>query len=489
MSMREVVFNEPGRMSDSRLYIDGQWRESQPKAWIDVFDPATGELAGRCARASRFDVEAALVAAVKGLDTWRRVDLDERADVLQRIAANIKARSEDIAREMTVQQGKPIAQSRGEIAFSAEQFSWHAREAPRLLGTQTAGKPGHESRVAYEPVGVVAAFTPWNAPAALSARKLAAALATGCSIVIKPAEQVPAPCMRLVEACEAAGVPAGVVNLLTGDPAEISSMLLASPNVRKVAFTGSTEIGRSLLREGVHDLKRMTLELGGHAPVIVMPDVDVEKVTAELVSSKFKNAGQICVAPSRFYVHRAIAPAFLSAFVRRASALKIGHGLEPATELGPLVSARRREAVDSLVRRTVAAGAKLECGGRAPPGIDRGFFYEPTVLSSVPDEAPVLREEPFGPIAPIMVFDDVNDAIARANATPYGLGAYLFSRDAAAAADIAGRLEAGMVGVNCTNLSLADSPFGGVKHSGFGREGGFLGLLEYVSPKFVNHVL
>jgi succinate-semialdehyde dehydrogenase/glutarate-semialdehyde dehydrogenase len=391
---------------------------------------------------------------------------------------------------MTLEVGKPLAQSKAELQGSAEQFEWYAEETKRLYGqiveSRTAGGTIH---VTYEPVGVVAAFSAWTFPAVLMSRKIAPALAAGCTIICRPSEETPGIAMAIVKCCEDAGVPAGVVNLLTGKSSTISPVLMASPVVRKVSLTGSTAVGKLLLKAAADTVKRVSMELGGHAPVIIHEDVDIEQVAAASAQAKFRNAGQVCVSPSRFYVHESKVKPFTERFVATTKTLKLGDGLAPDTDVGPLATRRRLEQIEALVEDTRGSGASLLTGGRRPPGFNRGYFYEPTVFDNVPDEARIMHDEPFGPVAPIATFTDLDEVIRRANATPMGLASYVFTRSLKKAHESSEAIEAGMVGVNTYALATAEAPFGGIKESGFGREGGSLGIKDYLDVKYKNIVM
>lgn len=339
--------------------------------------------------------------------------------------------------------------------------------------------------VVFQPVGVVAAFSAWNFPALLPARKLAAALAAGCAIVIKPAGEAPGSAMAIVAACAAAGLPAGVVNLVTGDSASISRHLIAAPQVRKISLTGSVPVGKLLMRLAADGMKKVSMELGGHAPVIVFGDSDIEAVARQCAAAKFRNAGQVCISPSRFYVQAGRYEQFSTAFATAASALKLGHGRDPSVTIGPMASRRGQDGARALVADALEKGADLLHGGTPPKGSNRGFFFEPTVLGNVPDAARIMREEPFDPVAPITTFEDYDEVLVRANDVPFGLAAYVFTRDMGIAHRAARDLEAGMVGVNDLQLATAEAPFGGIKESGMGREGGMLGIRDYLEAKYI----
>lgn len=475
--------------SDS-LYIDGKWRGASNGGTFSVINPATEEPLAQLANATEQDVDTAIAAAQKAFEIWRKVQPWERSRIIRRVAELLREREGDIAKALTLEVGKPLAQAKGEAISSAEQFEWFAEETKRIYG-QTVEHRAANGRIIidYQPVGVVAAFAAWNFPAVLAARKIAPALAAGCSIICRPADEAPTSVVLMVQCCHDAGVPPGVVNLLTGDINVISPRIMASPVVRKVTLTGSVGVGKRVLKAAADTMKRVTMELGGHAPVIVFDDADVDYAADLSVQSKFRNTGQVCVSPTRFYVHESKLDAFTGRFVEGAKKLKIGDGMTPGVEVGPLTTKRRLEAVEALVEDTKSRGAKLLTGGRRPPEFNRGFFYEPTVFQHVPDKARVMNEEPFGPIAPITAFRDFDEVMTRANALPVGLGGYVFTRSLKRAHEASEAMETGMVGVNTLALATPETPFGGIKESGFGREGGSLGIKDYLDVKYTNMLL
>ncbi len=469
------------------LYIDGAWRKSASGATYVAINPATEEPIGEAPVAGREDALLAIAAAERGLEAWRRTPAWDRARVLRKVAILLTERMEEIARILTIEVGKPLAQSRREVQLSIDQFEWFAEETKRIFGQslESRVKDGR-MLVDYEPVGIVAAFTAWNFPLLLLSRKIAPALCAGCSIVARPAEEAPGTAMALFTCCHDAGIPAGAVNLLTGPPHEISATLMAAPQVRKVSLTGSIPVGRQIMAAAAQTMKRLSMELGGHAPVIVCADADAEQVAELAVPVKFANAGQVCVSPSRFYVHESRADAFAKRFAETAKGLRIGNGLDPETQLGPLATRRRRDQTEAIVERTRAEGAELLCGGKRPAGFNRGFFYEPTAFKGVTDSAQVMNEEPFAPIAPIATFREFDDAVKRANSLEYGLAAYVFTKSMRLANEARERIETGMIGINTFFLAAAEAPFGGIKQSGFGREGGTIGIRDYQNVKYVH---
>lgn len=465
-------------------YIAGRRYQRDGLALAPVVNPADGETIGQVEMIDATGLDEALAAAADGFETWRKTSPYERARIMQDAVTLLRERKEAIGRLMTLEQGKPLAEAIGEVATAADNTEWMAQEATRAYGRLLSPRTFDVMQVVKrEPIGPVASFCPWNFPALTPARKIAGALAAGCSVILKPSEETPFTAREIVQAFIDAGVPAGVLNLVYGQASNVSAHLIASPVVRKISFTGSTRVGKELLALAAQGVKRATMELGGHAPVIVFDDVDPVAAARQAVAAKFRNAGQVCTSPTRFYVQRGVYRDFVAAFVDAARGLRVGNGLEPGVQMGPLANRRRQDAVQSLVDDAVACGAKLECGGQRPQG--PGFFYPPTVLSDVPETARIMSEEPFGPIAPMAPFDAPDEALARANALPYGLAAYVLTRSLARASAAADALQAGMVAVNHYTVSTPASPFGGVKESGYGSEGGIEGLDAYLVTKSV----
>jgi succinate-semialdehyde dehydrogenase / glutarate-semialdehyde dehydrogenase len=466
------------------LYIDGVWSQGQG-APLPVRNPASGEALGTVAHATAPDLERALAAAQRGFELWRRTSGFERARILRRTGALLRERSEHIARLMTLEQGKVIVESRQEIERGAETCDWMAGESQRVSGRTIGARAGNISQqVIKEPIGIVAAFTPWNFPINQMVRKLTGALAAGCAIIVKGPEETPACCAELVRAFADAGVPAGAMNLLYGTPAQISEYLIPQPSVRKVSFTGSTAVGKHLAALAGRHLKPLTLELGGHAPVLVFADADIEAAAKALCGNKFRCSGQSCINPTRFLIEEGVYERFVAAFVEAARAIKVGDGLDPASTMGPLANARRLDAMQALTADAVQAGARLRLGG-ARIG-DRGYFFAPTVLSDVPLTARAMNEEPFGPIALMRAFRTVEEAIAEANRLTYGLAAYAFTRSAAHARTVSERVQSGMVSINHFGLGPPETPFGGVRDSGYGFEGGSEAIEAYLQPRFIS---
>jgi succinate-semialdehyde dehydrogenase / glutarate-semialdehyde dehydrogenase len=471
---------------DMQLYIDGAWQPARSGAVKPVHDPATEEAVGTVSDAGPEDLDRALAAAERGFALWRATGPWERAARLRKVSELVRERIDAVARVMSIETGKPLAEAKGELTGTADIFEWYSEETKRIYGQLIEGRT-RDSRMAviHQPVGVVAAFTAWNFPAVLPARKMAAALAAGCSIIIKPAGETPASCGALVQACHDAGIPAGVVNCVTGNSAMIAKHLVSSPIVRKVSVTGSIPVGKQILHLAADGVKKVSMELGGHGPVIVFADADPEKAAQACAASKFRNCGQVCISPTRFYVHEKSYDAFAGKFAEIARGLKLGHGLEDGTQIGPMANKRGLETIKAMVADAVSKGAEVLAGGKAPSAFNRGHFFEPTVLGRVPDSAKVMTEEPFGPIAPLTSFSDYDEVMKRANSLPFGLAGYIFTNDLGTATRAYEDLEVGMVGVNEMLLAAAEAPFGGIKESGMGREGGSLGIHDYLEAKYV----
>ena len=467
------------------LHIAGRWRTQTAGGQRAVVDPATEATLAQLPLASRDELAQAAESARRGFALWRAKSALERCNILRTAAQTIRDRAKAIAQVLTLEQGKPLAESQREVTLSADIVDFQAEEAKRLYGRLVPPRvEGILSQaVTRQPVGPVAAFTPWNFPANLPTRKLASALAAGCSVVIKPAEETPGTCMLLVRAFLDAGVPPDALNMVCGDPAEVSSFLIDHRAIAKVSFTGSVAVGQLLGEQAARHVKRFTGELGGHAPVIVCEDADFAFALRNSIAAKFRNAGQVCASPIRFYLPRARFDEWAEAFVQAARALRIGAGTDPATQMGPLAHARRIEDMQRFVDDAVDRGARLLCGGRriARPG----YFFEPTVIADAPDDSRVMRQEPFGPIAVLQPYDTLDEAITAANALPYGLGAYAFTCDLRTAHRLGEALEAGMVGINHFGVSQPEMPFGGWKQSGIGQEMGAEGLLHYTELKTI----
>jgi len=477
-------------MSDARypapaLHVNGRWLPSGSGGEAPVLNPSTGEALAPLPLAGDAQVDAALEAAAAGQARWRRVAPAERAALIGHAAALIRERAEAIALIMTLEQGKPLPESRLEVRRAAELIEWAAQEGRRAYGQTIPAPDGMRYLTFQEPIGVVAALTPWNFPAVSPARKIGSALAAGCACIVKPSEQTPGTAAALVRAFVDAGLPAGVLGLLYGDPGRLSSRLIDSPVVRMVTFTGSVPVGKQLAAQAALRMKPCLMELGGHSPTIVFDDCDVDKVARACAATKYRNAGQVCTSPTRFFVQRGIYDRFVEAFAGAARGLAVGDGLAAGTQMGPLASARRVAAIAALAEDAVAKGARAVAGGRRVAASAAGFYFEPTVLADVPLEARVMNEEPFGPLAACRPFDGVGDVLQEANRLPYGLAAYAFTSSLRTAREVAHGLECGIVGINSFSGSNPETPFGGVKDSGFGREGGVEGVRAYMTTKFV----
>ncbi|WP_283134938.1 NAD-dependent succinate-semialdehyde dehydrogenase [Rhizohabitans arisaemae] len=468
------------------LFIGGEWRQAESGATLAVDDPATGRTVAEVADAGTADGLAALTAAVDAQTSWAAVPPRERGEILRRSFEIIMARRDDLAALMTLEMGKPLAESQAEVAYAAEFFRWFAEEAVRIDGGYLVA-PGGGSRVVTtrQPVGPSLLITPWNFPMAMGTRKIGPALAAGCTVVVKPAKQTPLSMLALAAILAEAGVPPGVVNVFTTSKSgSVTSALIADPRLRKLSFTGSTEVGRALIAQSAQNVLRTSMELGGNAPFVVFDDADVTLAVEGAVQAKMRNIGEACTAANRFYVQRGVAREFGEALAERLGSLVIGHGLDPATQVGPLIDRNALTGVSELVDAATSAGARVLTGGEAVDGA--GNFYRPTVLTGVPHGIRTVREEIFGPVAPIVAFDNEDEAIAMANDSEYGLAAYVFTEALERGLRVCERIESGMVGLNQGIISNPAAPFGGVKHSGLGREGGFGGIDEYLEVKYMS---
>lgn len=470
-------------------FIEGGWRKGQGAKTLTVTDPGRGETLGEIVEASAQDTQDAIKSAEKAFTTWKLTSAWERAELLHRVAAEMEKARDKAARIISLESGKPVAQASREWTLSVDQFTWYAEEARRIYGRLVESRvPGGRCEVSHQPVGVVAAFTAWNFPVVLIARKVAPALAAGCTVVLRPSSEVPGSAMVIMECLQKAGLPAGVVNMVVGSTDATYNVLINSPVIQKVTLTGSTRIGQQMIRDSATTIKRLSMELGGNAPMIVFDDADVEKTLDLAVPTKFANCGQVCVAPDRFYVHESIAEAFIKGFAARAEKLKVGYGHDEGVEMGPIINQRRLEAIEQVVVDARKKGARVVTGGHRIQD-KPGFYYAPTVLAEVPEEAIALCEENFGPIAAITTFKDEDEVIARVNQSDFALSAYAFTRDAARIRRVAANLQAGMVGINSFALAAAEAPFGGIKSSGMGSEGGTEGIHEYMNVKLTQVVL
>ncbi|MGF6571798.1 succinate-semialdehyde dehydrogenase/glutarate-semialdehyde dehydrogenase [Paraburkholderia sp. GAS333] len=469
------------------LFIDGEWIGADARETMPVINPATQVELGRVPLATAADLDHALNVSQRAFDVWRNTVPNERARILKRAADLMRERAERTATLMTLEEGKPLAESRDEVLRAADYFEWFAEEARRIDGRVVpSNRPGVQQLVKRQAIGPVAAFTPWNFPAITPARKLSAALAAGCSVIIKPGEESPATALALARALDDAGLPKGVLQVVFGVPDAVSRQLIASPVIRKVTFTGSVPIGRLLSARAAEGVKPITLELGGHGPVLVFEDADVEKAAVDGAANRFRGTGQVCISSTRFLIQRGVYDEFVERFVSAAEALVVGDGMQPGTQVGPLANPRQLAKMEELVADAVARGARVLTGGKRIEG--QGYFFEPTVLADVPMDARVMHEEPFGPIAILMPFDTLKDGLAEANRLPYGLSAYAFTSNARTAIDVADGLEAGMIGINQYRIIATELPFGGMKESGHGSEGGAEGIEYYLTHKFISQV-
>jgi succinate-semialdehyde dehydrogenase/glutarate-semialdehyde dehydrogenase len=471
------------------LFIGGEWREAANGATSAVLSPVTEVALGEAPVANSADTDAALQAAEAGLKAWRATPAFTRADAIHAIADEMVRRAGEAANMISSETGKPIAQSQREWGLTVDQFRWYAEEARRIYGRIVESRvPGGRFEVSHGPVGVVAAFTAWNFPAALIARKVAPALAAGCSVIVRPSSQTPGTAMVIVDCCRAGNLPPGVVNLVVGPTGSTYAPIMASKAVRKVSLTGSTRVGQQMIRDAADTLKKVSMELGGNAPLIVYDDADLETALNVAVPTKYANAGQVCVTPDRFYVHEDLHDAFVEGFASRARAIKLGDGLDPTVGMGPLISAARIAEIEAIVAGAVRDGATVVAGGTRASAFNAGHFFEPTVLTEVTDDMKVMAEENFGPIAAITRFRTDDEAIARANACDMGLSAYAFTRSPKRARRTVAELKSGMVGINSFALAASEAPFGGTNFSGMGREGGVEGIRDYLDVKLAQVV-
>jgi succinate-semialdehyde dehydrogenase/glutarate-semialdehyde dehydrogenase len=468
---------------DLQLYIGGTWRKTAERQ--PVLNPADENVIGSFPIATQSDLDQALAAAAEGFKIWSKTSPAKRAEIMIKAAGIMRARVEEIAHAITLEHGKPIAQARLEVVRGCEFFEWDAAEAQRTYGRVIPSEPGIRYTVLHQPIGTVAAFSPWNFPMSQPSRKIAGALAAGCSIILKASEETPAGAVHIARAFHDAGLPPGVLNLVFGIPSQISEYLIPHDQIRMIAFTGSTAVGRRLTEIAARHVKPVLMELGGHAPVVVCDDVDPIATAVTSAIRKARNAGQVCTSPTRFYVHKNIYDAFTKAFVETALTISVGNGFDSSVQMGPLANHRRIEAMETLVADARGKGARVLTGGERLGS--RGYFFPLTVLADLPDNARVMREEPFGPIALINPVSSLDDAIEKANALPFGLAAYAFTHSARNVDRLVDGIEAGNLSINTLEASVAETPFGGVKESGYGREGGVEGLSHYMVVKNVSH--
>ena len=468
-------------------FIDGKWQKSEKGETYDVINPATEEVLGKASKASENDVNKALMSAEKGLEIWKKTPPWERAKIIRKIADLMRERTEVLAKWLTLEVGKPLAEAAGEVGGAADIFEWNSEETKRIYG-QIVESRFENTRmfIKYEPVGVVAALIPWNFPIVLASRKISTALAAGCSVICKPDVITPGSVMELMNIISDAGVPPGVVNLLSGDPADISSQLISSDIIKKISITGSTRVGKLILKQAADKVQRVTMELSGHSPFIVFDDVDINKVTDMAITAKFRNNGQVCISPNRFYIHESKKDEFANMMVAKTAKLKIGNGINKDTILGPLSTEKRLQEIEALVEVTKKEGAKVLCGGRKPAGFNKGYYYEPTIFDDVKDDFTIMTQEPFGPLVPILTFKDTEEVIKRANDNDLGLASYVYTNSLERAHKVSEQMETGTCAVNTPAIAFAETPFGGMKQTGYGREGGSMAIKDYLNVKYTH---
>jgi len=470
-----------------QLYVNGRWCDAAGGQRMGVVSPATEEAFAEVAKGGRDDCRRAIAAAAAAMPAWMKLTAFDRAKILKKTADLLRERADQFARDMTMEQGKPLVESKGEVLQTADTFEWFAEEAKRAYGRIVPNSvPGKRHFVMHHPVGVVACIGPWNFPMSLQSRKIAPALAAGCTVVSKPASQTPLSTINIFDCLIDAGLPAGVANLVIGPASEIGDEFMANPLVRKVSFTGSTAVGKHLMRQAADTVKRLSLDLGGHAPFIVSPDADPEVVAKAAVLGKFRNNGQVCISPSRFFVHQDISKRFTEVAVEEAKKLKLGNGLDAGTQVGPMFEKKAMDNTLGLIADATGKGAACLTGGKRSAAFEKGYFFEPTILNGLSADAKVLSDEPFAPVMPILDFSKLDDVIAAANNTAYGLAAYVFTNDISVAFKMAEGLEAGIIGLNDPVPATPQCPFGGMKESGLGRELGSEGLQAYLETKYVS---
>ena len=468
-------------------FIDGKWQASSNNETYDVINPATEEVIGKASKASREDVQKALKSAEKGLKIWRDTSPWKRSYIIRKIADKMREKQDVLAKWMALEVGKPLAEGIGEVGGAADIFEWNAEETKRIYGQTVESRfPDTRVHVYYQPVGVVAALIPWNFPLVLASRKISTALAAGCSVICKPDVITPGTVMELVNICKEAGVPDGVVNLLSGDPAEISEQLLESDIVKKVSITGSTRVGKIILKKAADKVQRVTMELSGHSPFIVFEDSDIDKVADMAVTAKFRNNGQVCIAPNRFYIQESKKEEFINKFIERTKKLKIGNGMDEGVQLGPLTTDKRLAEIEELVETTKNEGAEVLLGGKRPAGFNKGYFYEPTVFDGIKDDFTIMKQEPFGPLVPMLSFKTFDEVIERANNNDLGLCSYIYTNSMEQAHRASELIESGCVAVNTAAVAVAEAPFGGIKQTGYGREGGSMAIKDYLNVKYTH---
>ena len=468
-------------------FIDGKWEASSDNQTYDVINPATEELIGKASKATPKDVDNALNSAKRGLEVWKNTAPWQRSYTLRKIADKMREKQDILAKWMTLEVGKPFVEAKGEVGASADIFEWNAEETKRIYG-QTVESRFKDTRVHvyYQPVGVVAALSPWNFPLVLSSRKISTALAAGCSVIIKPDVITPGTVMELVEICRESGVPKGVVNLLSGDPPSIATQLIESDIIKKISITGSSRVGKLILKQAADKVQRVTMELSGHSPFIVFDDADIKKAADMAIASKFRNNGQVCISPNRFYIQENKKDEFINLFIERTKKLKIGNGMDTDVNLGPITTKKRLNEIEQLVETTKKEGAKVLLGGKRPSGFNKGFYYEPTIFDNVKDDFTIMKVEPFGPLVPMLSFKNFDEVIERANNNELGLASYVCTNSMEKAHRASELLETGTVAVNTPVVAIAEAPFGGIKQSGYGREGGSMAIKDYLNVKYTH---
>ena len=468
-------------------FIDGKWMKASSGETYEVINPANEEILGHASKASPEDVEKALKSAQQGLEVWKKTTPWQRSYILRRIADRMREKQDVLAKWMTLEMGKPLNEAKGEVNGAADIFEWNAEETKRIYG-QTVESRFEDTRVHvyYQPVGVVAALVPWNFPLVLSSRKISTGLAAGCSVIVKPDVITPGVVMELVEICRECGVPPGVINLLSGDPPSIAQQLISSDIVKKISITGSSRVGKLILKQAADKVQRVTMELSGHSPFIVFDDADIKKAADMAIAAKFRNNGQVCISPNRFYIQESKKDEFVNLFIEKTKKLKIGDGMDPLVQLGPITTKKRLNEIEELVETTKKEGAKVLLGGKRPSGFNKGYFYEPTIFDNVKDDFTIMKVEPFGPLVPMLSFKSFDEVIERANNHELGLSSYICTNSMEKAHKASELMETGTVAVNTPQVALAEAPFGGIKQAGYGREGGSMAIKDYLNVKYTH---
>ena len=468
-------------------FIDGKWMKASSGETYEVINPANEEILGHAPKASPEDVEKALKSAQRGLEVWKKTTPWQRSYILRRIADKMREKQDVLAKWMTLEMGKPLNEAKGEVNGAADIFEWNAEETKRIYG-QTVESRFEDTRVHvyYQPVGVVAALVPWNFPLVLSSRKISTGLAAGCSVIVKPDVITPGVVMELVEICRECGVPPGVINLLSGDPPSIAQQLISSDIIKKISITGSSRVGKLILKQAADKVQRVTMELSGHSPFIVFDDADIKKAADMAIAAKFRNNGQVCISPNRFYIQESKKDEFVNLFIEKTKKLKIGDGMDPSVQLGPITTKKRLNEIEELVETTKKEGAKVLLGGKRPSGFNKGYFYEPTIFDNVKDDFTIMKVEPFGPLVPMLSFKSFDEVIERANNHELGLSSYICTNSMETAHKASELMETGTVAVNTPQVALAEAPFGGIKQAGYGREGGSMAIKDYLNVKYTH---